>query len=500
MCTHGKWIYNKYVNKHLYVACGHCESCRLEKANRQFSRICNHERDQRYFRVFITLNYCNEALPYIDFNDYDLGRTINVYRDVSVYYHKNRYTGVSRKIVKPGRRLIGKIQVSDYDYNRGYTNVLTNLVEPQKFHRSNCIGISFTPDFQNFLKRFRQNLFRHYGLQTKGVFTFYRVSEYGPTTMRPHFHAIFYFPREWQQYYVQIKRSVIASWPFCSYDQIQRNVQVAKEGQRYVSRYTCRPSDFPTFFNIRKIAPKASFSRGYGFGDKSFTASSVFRSLSSHDYGYTYEYTDREGKQVSVHVPFPSYYVRRFFPTFKGECNLDARTLFAVLSSPGLLYSYASILDMSFDECRYAYNRIICAQERLNLHGFSYAFAYLDYKSGRSSYLLKRSHLMRDVPLSEFYDNKEDLLYNPRYFGYRLFSDSVLYQLDYTVLDPNLYYSRVIKSNLDHLEYCDHVKKAKFTERVHGYHFNYITYKVSHKYGKRHKTRCTASVCRPSPS
>ena len=64
MCTHSKYVYNKYTRRKVLVPCGRCEACQQKKAALRANRIRNNV-SNGYIALFITLTYKNEFVPYI---------------------------------------------------------------------------------------------------------------------------------------------------------------------------------------------------------------------------------------------------------------------------------------------------------------------------------------------------------------------------------------------------------------------------------------------------
>lgn len=119
-----------------------------------------------------------------------------------------------------------------------------------------CPSVSKT-DCQKFLKRLRQSLLRS-GLS--GKFRYILVSEYGPTTYRPHYHGIifgFEYNSGIAHYHIQ------KAWQlgFVQADTLRDG------GGNYVAKYILRPSSVPKFY------PKnfALWSRRPALGSAHFT-------------------------------------------------------------------------------------------------------------------------------------------------------------------------------------------------------------------------------------
>ena len=487
MCTHGRWVRNPYSHENIYVKCGKCHTCQLEKSASRFSRIMSHEANpDGYFRIFVTLNYSNQSLPYILMDEVERSPySFGVYRHSRFRYVRARH-GLTRLKRESGRFLIARVTPNSSDINSRCMQDYSGLQLPShwKFERR-AVGIALSSDFAGFLSRLKKRLFRTYHLNIyEHGLSYYKVQEYGPTTRRPHFHAILYFPKEWSCHYYKLRRAIIASWPFCSVRQISENVGIASSGQQYVSSYTCRPSDYPRFFEVRSISQKSSFSRGFGFGRLAFSPASIMAAFERRDFTYTYSVV-REGKTVPVVSPIPKYVITRYVPYIKGLVHLDSSALSRCLSSYNSFRRSAFQMGMNLDEVPVYWNRILRASSLLSMSLYDYAFFYDAFSRAYASFQ-EHQFLMSSLNEQPFerYDNFSEVYAHVQQNGV-LYSD--VYPCDLFVIpfhelsfvsDPNKFTRNIIKDSAYEIKFDEYEKKAKFNSYIASLRVDYITYET----------------------
>lgn len=492
MCTHNRWVHNRYTGESLYVKCGVCPSCQQGKADRLYARICAHERKDKRFSIFVTLNYNNQSLPYVLLDEVkDSPSRFNVYRNIKFVTSRNKCGRGFHTDRIYGRNVIGQITPNQFDFNRNYLDDVSSVVLPQRWkYERTAVGVAFGKDFGDFIKRFKLNLTRYYGIPSgKDQVAFVRVQEYGPTTFRPHFHFKMDFPEYYSKYYEAIRRSIVQAWPYCSRRQIKENIGIAIAGQRYISSYTCRPSGYPDFLKVRSICQKTAFSRGYGFDDRLFDASFIKDCLKRHDFTYVYQYS-KDGVPTTVVSPIPKYVCRAYFPYIKGLCRLDGREVFAVLSSLGGLEQYSYKMGCTFEDVRIYTFRILRAASRLGMSLYDYAYAYDQYRtivmSQSERNLLCSVDNMSDW--YEFYDNMSDV-YNRILSCGELITDVIppsfsgsLLQPDDPIFDPNKYLRNIKIDEKNELKYNDWLKRAKINDYTASLRLDYIVNELNSKH------------------
>lgn len=173
----------------ILVPCGKCLECLKDYQNAWFVRMF-HELQAKKIGVFFTLTYADENATHLE--------RLAPGADVDVMITKS---------IK-GRPFV-------YHY------------ESHDFLRSVCKN-----DLQAALKRFRTNLSRKHGKS----FSYFLTSEYGPQTLRPHYHGIIFgvtldefrlFSQDWEKRYGFVSASLIC----CS------NVKEAQNKTRYTAKY-----------------------------------------------------------------------------------------------------------------------------------------------------------------------------------------------------------------------------------------------------------------------
>lgn len=463
MCTHGKFAYNKYTGERIYVKCGHCHSCMVDKSNKFFSRIMSHE-CKPYFRLFVTLNYNNESIPYIRLSDFDLTGVcpVEIWRDIRVYHSKNKHIQKTIRKIQP--RVIGTYVYNEYDKKMGYNADFSGVMQPVKFQHPDCLPICYGKDFSDFLKRFRITMQRHYGINLSDYdFNYVKVSEYGPTTKRPHFHAILYFSPELRSMYSQIKRALISSWPFCSLSQLNKNISIANSCQSYVSKYAVRPSDYCNFHKARAIAQKVTYGRNFGFNRPAFSPSSILQEVERGNFFYSCQSVDRDGQPVSLSLRVPSYVYNRYFPRFKGEHFCSDGEIFSFLQSRNNFTLGSTIL--TDEETSSFFRKVDRSASLLHLSSYQYAVFYMLFRDRYASFALRSSYLDYVSPYEFYYD------YSSCFTSYgRLKINNgipvVSFDLSKVNFDPNSFSVNKLKEHQASIIYDDCVKKRKFNNYV----------------------------------
>lgn len=463
MCTNGKFVYNKYTGDRYFVKCGKCHSCMVEKSNKYFSRIMSHE-CKPYFRLFVTLNYNNESIPYIRLSDFDLSgdSPVEVWRDIVVYHLKNKHCQKTIRKINP--HVIGTYVYNEFDKKMGYNTDFSGVMQPVKFQHSDCLPICYGKDFSCFLKRFRITMQRHYGINLKDYdFNYVKVSEYGPTTKRPHFHTILYFSPELRSMYPQIKRALISSWPFCSISQLNKNISIACSCQSYVSKYAVRPSDYCNFHKARAIAQKVTYGRNFGFNRSSFSPSSILQQVERGNFLYTCQSVDKDGKPVSLSLRVPSYVYNRYFPRFKGQYLCSNGEIFSFLQSRNNLALRSALL--SDEESSSFFRKVDRASSLLHLSAYQYAFFYMLFRDRYASFSLRSSYLDYVSPNEFYYDFSS--CFTP--FGRLKVNNGVpIVNFDISMVnyDPNTFSVNKLNEHRASVIYDDCVKKRKFNNYV----------------------------------
>lgn len=333
MCNKLREIKNPYTGKCMLVKCGYCESCLMEKAARREVRL-HLEMEQRrgLMSFFITLNYSNRFVPYVFIPEFDGDEqdTYSVYRNyiprIVYHRHSTRYT----LKVTPNTSPLCEIPSDKLKYF--IDNVQRTLHSDKGIDAfpklTNCknrdiMGVCLSQDFSNFVKRIRRRIEYH---ELPRLVSYWRVAEYGPTTFRPHFHAVLTFDMPSNSYnyktFIQLKAAIMQSWPFCSLQQIKQNVEIARNPEQYVSRYISSNTRLPYCLQRGFFAPKPSHSLYYGFSNI-FTPDKVLQAAITSSPTYTRCVAVDKGISVLKTFLFPDFILRFYFPKCKGICYLS---------------------------------------------------------------------------------------------------------------------------------------------------------------------------------
>lgn len=184
-------IYNGYL-----VPCGKCYACKLKRSNDWSIRLRQEYLNKSNKCLFITFTYEDNCLNLVSCPDY----------------------------LSPDDK-----QVFDNSY----------------YKLENGIAVLSKRDIQLFNKRARHVL---------PDFTFFLVGEYGPTTLRPHYHALYFgldmscydvVSRLWTKGYVKISL-------------------VSPGRIAYVSKYSLLPQNLPEFLLKKEYKPFMMCSKGIG--------------------------------------------------------------------------------------------------------------------------------------------------------------------------------------------------------------------------------------------
>lgn len=316
MCTHQRWIFNPYSRQKVLVPCGKCESCLQSRANKRASRIRFATSQDGTLTLFVTLTYAPKFLPYIlrgDVDNASLSSSINLYRDASI--RRSPLVSDSSYIVKDGVCLIDTLPVYDcLDWD-------SSFCKSPNGSPSDRISVCYFRDIQDFFKRLRQNLIRHYHYEKQ--FSYFVCSEYGSYSQRAHFHALIIISKDDVSIF---ESAILESWPYAFRGRTKAGIEIARNAASYVSSYLCGNFSLPSLLQDPLFKPKHSMSKGFGTFLDCFSLSSLLEKVRCGDF-YIYRESKVNGESTSFPLPIPFFVVNRYFPKFKGFGRLDSSQL-----------------------------------------------------------------------------------------------------------------------------------------------------------------------------
>lgn len=327
MCTHQRWIYNRYSMRKVLVKCGKCDACMQEKANRSATRIRNHS-NQGTIALFFTLTYSNDYVPYIrksDFGGFDGSSMIDitVYRD----YDFRREGGRGNLgLVRDKCGFLDKFSCLDYS--------VRDVLSCQSLNGKSrdCVGVCYYKDIQDFFKRLRQILKRKYNYEKS--FSYWSCSEYGGISKRPHFHGLLYCQPSDSE---TLRDAICEAWPYADKSRTRQFCEIAKDAASYVASYVNCGISLSPFLQTDLFKQKHSSSKHFGLGLRCFSLSEI---LSKIDRGDLHYYSEQKFDGVSSvnKLSIPTYVLNRWFPKHKGFGWIPEYQLFELLVNPSKVY------------------------------------------------------------------------------------------------------------------------------------------------------------------
>lgn len=277
-CEHPNRIINPYTHEVMYVPCRTCNSCLNQRSNHWKKRVNDECKKYRYV-MFFTLTYSNDNLPlYLPFTS----------DDGTVEWFSNR----------DGSKLNENDKLQDSD------------IHPIRIQNSNVIGIPHVSkyDIVCFVKRLRSHIhyyFLKHNITENEKIRYFICSEYGPRTLRPHYHGLFFFDSEviCRRFGTFLRKA----WSFGNQDYSLVNASAPSYVAKYINGYSRLPkvllSEYTKPFHLSSKNPCI----GYCKDDEK----EVFKNFNTGTYGYTK--FDKDTQQFYFVAP-PSYVENRYFP------------------------------------------------------------------------------------------------------------------------------------------------------------------------------------------
>ena len=336
-CQHPRTVVNKYTRESVVVPCGSCPSCLLRRSAIQTNLLTTYSAQFRY-AYFVTLTYAPHFLPTLevsiieactdDIADVPCVPNINyldagdpntylfgfrsVPRTASV---KLKTSTVERTFKDPEVKFTYPMKPKD----------LLSILEKIKHNVPNRIPYVCNRDLDLFLKRLRS-----YYPDEK--LRYYAVSEYGPNTLRPHWHLLLLSNSE--RFSETICENVPKAWSYGRCDTSLSRGYAAL----YVASYLNSFIDLPDFYTQmpKVVRPKSFHSIG-------FTESNLFpRKVRVAEVDKVADkclngvVVERDGKFCTIKPSWP--YILRLFPrfsdTFRKSSSDVYQLLFAAFTAP----------------------------------------------------------------------------------------------------------------------------------------------------------------------
>ena len=263
-CQNPRTVVNKYTHEPVVVSCGSCPSCVLRRSGIQTNLLTTYSAQFRYV-YFITLTYAPCFLPTLevsvletctddvadvpcvpDINDLDpcdpntyLFGFRSVPRSASV---KVKGSTVKRTFKDPEVRFTYPMKPKDFLFILGKVN----------HNVPNRIPYVCNRDLDLFLKRLRS-----YYPDEK--LRYYAVSEYGPTSFRPHWHLLLFSNSE--RFSQTVCENVSKAWSYGRCDASLSRGFAAPYVASYVNSFVALPNFYTQMPKV--VRPKSFHSIGF---------------------------------------------------------------------------------------------------------------------------------------------------------------------------------------------------------------------------------------------
>lgn len=223
--------------------CGHCVECAKKYQNDWMLRL-DDEATQWRTIMFATLTYSSDNVPYITLE----GDVLDSYR---FFYMK-------------------RVSYLPYRERSRYKNDKSGFYDylfPERIKESASLLVPYADigDIQRFMKRLRITFLRHEGrpLDCK----YFICSEYGPATLRPHYHMILFC----NEHELIMERYIKQCYDLGNVYDVHKITSMGDRGvldaMRYVSKYTSKPAEFENPYVVSGSIPKPKRLSSKNLGD-----------------------------------------------------------------------------------------------------------------------------------------------------------------------------------------------------------------------------------------
>jgi hypothetical protein len=263
-CLHPRTVVNKYTHEPVLVSCGSCPSCILRRSGIQTNLLTTYSAQFRYV-YFVTLTYAPRFLPTLkvsiietctddiadvpcvpNINDLDAG-------DPNTYLFGFRSVPRSASVKLKNSTVERTFKDPEVRFTYGMKpKELLSILEKIKHNVPNRIPYVCNRDLDLFLKRLRS-----YYPDEK--LRYYAVSEYGPTTLRPHWHLLLFSNSE--RFSKTVCENVSKAWSYGRCDASLSRGFAAPYVASYVNSFVALPDFYTQMPKV--VRPKSFHSIGF---------------------------------------------------------------------------------------------------------------------------------------------------------------------------------------------------------------------------------------------
>lgn len=329
-CQHPRTVVNKYTHEPVVVPCGCCPSCVLRRSAIQTNLLTTYSTQFRYI-YFVTLTYAPCFLPTLEVSIIET--CTDDIADVSCFPDINSLDANDPNTYLFGFRSVPRsasVKLKNSTVERTFKDPEIRFSYPMKpkdllfilgkinHNIPNRIPYVCNRDLDLFLKRLRS-----YYPDEK--IRYYAVSEYGPTSFRPHWHLLLFSNSE--RFSQTVCENVSKAWSYGRCDASLSRGFAAPYVASYVNSFVALPDFYTQMPKV--VRPKSFHSIG-------FTESNLFpRKVRITEID---EVTDkcldgvvveRNGKFRTIKPTWP--YLLRLFPRFSDAIRKSPSSIYQLL-------------------------------------------------------------------------------------------------------------------------------------------------------------------------
>lgn len=331
-CQNPRTVVNRYTHEPVVVSCGSCPSCILRRSGIQTNLLTSYSAQFRYV-YFVTLTYAPCFLPTLevlvvetctdDIADVSVVPDINDLdaRDPNTYLFGFRSVPRSASVKLKNSTVERTFKDPDVAFSYPMTpKELLSILNKVKHNVPNRIPYVCNRDLDLFLKRLRS-----YYPDEK--LRYYAVSEYGPTSYRPHWHLLLFSNSE--RFSQTVLENVSKAWSYGRCDASLSRGFAAPYVASYVNSFVSLPDFYTQMPKV--VRPKSFHSIG-------FTESNLFpRKVRITEIDEVIDKclngvrVERDGYFRTIK---PSWsYLLRLFPRFSDAIRQSSSNVYQLLSA-----------------------------------------------------------------------------------------------------------------------------------------------------------------------
>nr|QPB07450.1 MAG: replication initiator protein [Microvirus sp.] len=263
-CQNPRTVVNKYTHEPVVVSCGSCPSCILRRSGIQTNLLTSYSAQFRYV-YFVTLTYAPCFLPTLevsvvetctdDIADVSVVPDICDLdaRDPNTYLFGFRSVPRSASVKLKNSTVERTFKDPDVKFSYPMTpKELLSILDKVKHNVPNRIPYVCNRDLDLFLKRLRS-----YYPDEK--LRYYAVSEYGPTSFRPHWHLLLFSNSE--RFSQTVLENVSKAWSYGRCDASLSRGFAAPYVASYVNSFVSLPDFYTQMPKV--VRPKSFHSIGF---------------------------------------------------------------------------------------------------------------------------------------------------------------------------------------------------------------------------------------------